>query len=435
MLAGGDFEPRWHWYPLGYSILAVPFIVLKSHRFFPVDLISLLATYAAFIAFARRVTVAPTLAALLFLLTVCADPEQFENWTIPWNTSPSAALIWTLLAIGAAHLQGTRRPFLFGVVAAAMPLVRPRDAMISAICLGWLMVADIRAGRSNLRDLLWIAAGAALPALPYAVLHLRIYGLHPSPYMTISGRIGLTLHNAVWRAYVLLIEPRQWFFDGRGLVQRMPWLLLGFAGALSAWRRGGAVALLSACLVAYCLFFLCYVDLLPTGLWRYRNVHYFKWTLPGFGLLGWLLLRELAGRRPVAWAALAVVLLLSAIRVTPRLAGPDEPAVAVDLPDPAANETATTMNFDLAAADARGILANITVMRAFSFRSGVGVGVRLIGLRRDFVGHVDWAPGQGPPFAPDPQVRWAEHIGLGYPCWLPPLACKIDPYRTLKPEG
>jgi hypothetical protein len=431
MLAGGVYEARWHWYPLGYSILSVPFILLKSHRFLPVDLISLLATYAAFIAFARRIAIAPVLAMVLFLQTVCADPEQFENWAIPWNTSPSAALIWTLLALGAAHLQGTRRPFLFGIVAAALPLVRPSDAMIGGICLFWLVIADIRASRFRPRDLLWMAAGAALPLLPYAALYLRIYGPHPSPYMTVSGEIGFTLHNLVWRAYVLLIEPRQWFFDGHGLVERMPWLLLGFAGALAAWRRGGPVALLSLCLTAYCLFFLCYVDLLPTGLWRYHNVHYFKWALPGFGLLGWLLLRDLAARRRLAWGALAVVLLLSAIRVTPRLVGPDKPAVAVDLPDPAANEQVTTMNSDLAAVDARGTLANIRVMRAFSFPTGVGV--RLIGLRRDFIGHVDWA--LGPPFAPDPQVRWGEHVSLGYPCWLPPLVCKIDPYRTLSAGG
>jgi len=80
--------------------------------------------------------------------------------------------------------------------------------------------------------------------------------------------------------------------------------------------------------------FLCYIDLLPTGLWRYFNIHYFKWTLPGFGLLGWLLLGDLRLRRRTAWVALAVVLILSCIRVTPRPAVPNEPAVAVDIPGP-----------------------------------------------------------------------------------------------------
>jgi len=47
-------------------------------------------------------------------------------------------------------------------------------------------------------------------------------------------------------------------------------------------------------------------------------------------------------------------------------------------------------------------------------------------LKRDFVGPVEWVPGRGldMPAAVPPQRRWAEHIGFGYPCWLPPHSCK-----------
>src|ERR1700744_1579699 len=57
-LAGGNLEPRFHWYPLGYSLVAAPFIFLRSNIFFFVDLFGLLGTYAAFLAFARRIGVA-----------------------------------------------------------------------------------------------------------------------------------------------------------------------------------------------------------------------------------------------------------------------------------------------------------------------------------------------------------------------------------------
>jgi hypothetical protein len=423
-LARGNLDPQAHWYPLGYSILAAPFWFLLSHRFFIVDGVCLVAAYAAFTRFADRVGVSPSSAAILFLLTGATDSLVFRQWAVPWNTTPSAALIWGLLAVSASHLQGTRRPFLLGLLCAAIPLIRPTDGVVAAICLAWLGIADIMSSRLRWRDVAALIAGIGVLLLPYATLYLAIYGPHPTQYILNSRAVGFTVHNPIWRAYVLLIEPRQWFFAGQGLMARMPWLIFGFAGALWAAWRGGAAALLSVCLIAYCILFLCYVDLLPTGLWRYYNIHYFKWTFPGFGLLAWLLFKELRLRRRMAWTALAVVLLLSCIRVTPRPAGPDEAANAVDIDGPVATEGNTTMNTRLLASDSEGTLRNVIMMRAFPLPSGDGV--RLIGLRRNFDGPVAWGPGMGldMPASVSPERRWAEHVSLGYPCWLPPYPCK-----------
>lgn len=423
-LAAGNLNPAMHFTPLGYSLLAMPFERLGNQPFFMVDLAGLLITYAAFVRFAPRVGVSGSTAAVLFLLTSCADPFLFRQWVIPWSSSVSAALTWTLLAVSAAHLQGRRRPFVLGLLAAALPLVRPPDAILGAICLAWLAIVDLRRSTLRWRDIVAVAVAVAFVIVPFAVLYLNIYGPRPTPYMITSSTIGFTVHNPLWRAYVLLIEPRQWFFAGHGMLANLPWLVFGFAGAVCAWRYGLPAALLAVCLTVYCLFYLAYVDLLPTALWRYMTIHYFKWTLPGFGLLGWLLIRDLARVRPAAWAALAVVLLLSCIRVTPRLAGPDELANAIDIPGPVATEHNTTMAPPLAVVDAKGALPNISNMRAFPLPGGDGV--RIIGLKRDFAGTLAWVPGRGMdmPENPSPQRRWTEQIGFGYPCWLPPLACK-----------
>jgi hypothetical protein len=423
-LAAGNLDPALHWYPLGYAVLAAPFTFLGSHPFFFVDLIALIAAYTAFILFARRVAVPPGMAAVLFLLTSCADTAVFEQWAIPWTSTPAAAVIWGLLAISAGHLQGDRRPFLLGVLAGSLPLLRPTDAIVCVICLAWCAVADLRSGRLRWRDVLLVAAGIAMPVLPYLALHLAIYGPQPSQYMLGSRVVGFTVHNLVWRAYVLLIEPRQWFFSGQGLMQHRQWLLFGFAGAFWALRRGDAVALLAACLIAYGGLYLCYVDLLPTSLWTYKAIHYFKWTFPGLGLLAWLLLGALFRRQRLAWTALAVVFLLSCIRVTPRPADSHELANMVDIPGPAATDGDTMMEPRLFVVDDLGIVQNVTVMRAFPFPSGDGV--RLIGLRRDFLGTIKRGFSVGPDIAAStgPQRRWAEQIGFGYPCWLFLRACK-----------
>ena len=62
-LAAGNLDPAQHWYPLGYAILAVPFVFLGDHPFFVIDLVSLLVAYRAFIAFAIGFDIPPVGAA------------------------------------------------------------------------------------------------------------------------------------------------------------------------------------------------------------------------------------------------------------------------------------------------------------------------------------------------------------------------------------
>ncbi len=423
-LAHGDLSAARHWYPLGYPALGALFSFLGAHLCFPVDIACVLVAYFGFLTFAEAVDVSRPVAVVLFLLTVCADPMLFKQWVIPWNSSPVAALIWCLLAATAAHLDGMRRPLMLGLLAGAISLMRPADAVVGAICLTWVAVADLRAGTQPGRAVVLMLGGLAALIVPYALLYHAIYGWLPSAYAVNSRAIGFTAHHIIWRAYVLLIEPRQWFFSGQGLLAHAPWLPLGIAGAVLALVRGGLARLAGLCLTTYCFMMLAYVDLLPTGLWRYYNVHYFKWTWPGFGLLAWLLLRRLYRRDSLAWVVLGAVLLLSCLRVNPRPASQDEPAVAVDIPGITATERSTTMSPELTAIDAQGTMPNITMMRAFPFPDGNGV--RLIGLKRDFAGEpvlqlegslVAVAEGK-------PMRRWAEHVTLGYPCWLPPYPCK-----------
>lgn len=65
------------------------------------------------------------------------------------------------------------------------------------------------------------------------------------------------------------------------MVERLPWMVPGLAAMLALpWITRGAarasLALLAGCIVVYDLLFFSYADLLPSGLWLYHNVHYFK---------------------------------------------------------------------------------------------------------------------------------------------------------------
>jgi len=177
---------------------------------------------------------------------------------------------------------------------------------------------------------------------------------------------------------------------------------------------------MAAALIAHLVLYISYLDLLPTGLWRYNNVHYWKWAVPGYALLAWLLVRDLA-RWPLpraswpATAGLAIVVLLAPVRVAPRPAMPGEAAKMLEFHGPSPGFSDSYFG-DFTVVDAAGHLRDIADVRAFP----VPGGMRVIALRRPFVGGVRIESGQSlpPALAASEPTRWRERLVLGRPCWL-----------------
>jgi len=433
-----DLSPAKHWFPLGYSLLAAPFTgVLPMHPFFFVDLAGLLISYVAFQSFALRLGVARPWSALVFVLAAAADPRLAETWAVPWNTTVSAALIWMAFACMAAQLAVPSQALdrwrlfrfaVFGLLLGAIPLVRPTDALVAAICGATLVAAELWWKRARWQDAVALCLGGAVVLLPYALLYLRIYGPHLTGYMLQSRQLGFAYAQLPWKTYVLLVEPHPWFPNGVSLLARFPWIALTLAAVVPVlWRlRGPArlmAAMLAAAIAAYCILFFSYVDLLPTGLWLYGNVHYFQWVFPGVGLFAFLLLRELwSGDRRLAVGSLIVTLLVLSVRIEAVPAGDDIPARMLQFPG-VTGGWADTYFAQAALQDAKGNLANIYDMRMLPD----GEGSRAVALRREFSGPVQWVQGGKPnPFAAQGRpLRWGERLTLGYPCWLPPFPCQV----------
>ena len=426
--AAGRLDPSLHWYPLGYALIGAPFVKGSiGHAYLLPDLALLLASYAAFLSFAGRVGVGRVVAALLFLLGTMGAVALRESWAQPWNTTASSALIWSMLALAARVLDG--RPAgggrasalaALGWVAAAIPFVRPTDLMLVAIVLGGTGLVLLRRRDLGGRDVGFLMLGALLAGVPEALLWLAIYGPHQSGYMVAARQLGFSLRGLWWKTYLLLLVPRPWFPYGGGLLERLPWMVPGLAAMLALpWiargTAGAGLALLAVCIVAYDLLFFSYVDLLPSGLWLYHNVHYFKWTMPGMTLLGFVLLRALAtGPRRPAVLALAAVILLSGVRLMPRPAGADAPAWMVQLPAPTP-DSAHSYFAHYALHDDLGALRPMIDYRALPDSQGW----RVIALRRAFEGPLVGAAGD--PWwqaLRRPTLRWRIGLSYGLPCWL-----------------
>ncbi len=423
--AGRNLTPSEHWYPPGYALMAAPFgRMLRAHPLFFVDLACLLATARLFVAFAGRVAVGRQVAALIFAGVTLIDWRLLDAWVVPWTSTPTAVCLWAMLVAAADHMNGRYRPVLLGLLPGAVLLLRPSDLIVPAAILGTVALHEAwawwsaPAGRPLVlrRMMRLVLAGLAGAAVPVAV-HVAIHGLRASPYMLQSAGLGFDLHGFGWKAFVLLVEPRGWYEDGTGLLARHPWLALAVIGLPFALMQGPAMRLLALVVAGQLALYVAYVDLLPTGLWRYGNVHYWKWFLPGFGLIALVGLRQLPRAPRLAQVAgVAAALLLLAIRIDPVPAAPGEFARALDLPVPRPDSFQGVYFADTRLIDGLGPMRNINDMRLWP----VGRGVRALGLRREFVlPMVDWPGMDNGPARP-----LAARTRVGWFCWLPPYACK-----------
>ncbi len=441
----GALRPDLHWYPLLYPLLLAPFAALPDfYASLAPDLLCYLAALAGFQLVAARFGVGRWLALGLFLAATILYPRIASQWLIPWTTTLSAALIWLALGL-ASRFAGppARRPALglscgLGALLGLIPLCRPADAVLSGL-IGLCLLGPLLARPGGWRGLAALCAGGVAVIAAYLGLYLAIYGPHPTPYMRLSAAFGLDFARLGWKAYVILIEPRPWYPYGQGMLTVLPWLPLGAAGLLLMLARRGRrwlTALLALPAFAYTVMMLAYTDLLPSGLWRYNNIHYFKWLLPLLALFAWLWLRQ-CRQRPAAALALAVVLLPACLHLRPVAAGPREPARLVLFSSPPVSFQAVYFGRSLVA-DRLGPQYNLLDIHLVPGRDGL---IYAEALRRPFAGDEEWNVLAGiPPGRPDTGLvgdevtlpgpfprpalaRFRPAPGLGWPCWLPPYLC------------
>lgn len=446
-----DLHPDQHWYPVLYALLLAPVIALPPlYAALLVDLACFMVTYLAFRRFARGWGVNAWGAAALFIPATVAWPQTGDGWLQPWTTTPSAALIWVALTLAADVLHApptarmtSRAAIACGMALGLIPVSRPGDLVISAVVGLFLVVALLHRGdRAGLGRLI---VAALVPLVIGIALHLAIHGPAPSDYMRLSAAYGENLGWIGWKSWLLLIEPRPWYPEGFGLFTLLPWLPFGLCGLLLALLRPGpgrAVAAMTAgAVTGYGVLTLGYLDLLPSGLWRFGNVHYFKWMFPVLALFAWLLARD--GRRNprLALGLVGMMLALTSVRFEPVPVAPDAPARLVVFARPPA-PFKSIYDAHSMAQDRAGLLRNGFDIHLVPGPDD-GDPVHAEALRRDFTGGERWIhpgnialwpkmrttvyttpalPGRFPISA---VARYRPAIAWGLPCWLPPYPCPV----------
>ncbi|WP_418124271.1 hypothetical protein [Variovorax sp. 160MFSha2.1] len=342
-IRAGDFSPGKHAYPPLYPAIGSIFLpFLPVHPFFFFNLLGLLAFSYVFVAFATRY-VSQLEAFLLLAISLYFNEIIILNFAIPWTTTGTAviyaATIYQLLRkskqekLNSGIALESIKAFCFSGLFSLLVVLRPVDAGAAAVfypaylyfSYKSLSLSGTAAPTRNaflFAQVVALGAGLLIGISLFFLFNLKVYGQILGGYFKStavgSGYFPLELPRKI---FSLVFDSYTFFLEPNGsLVTHFPWLILGIVGTLAALLRGPALLRMMA--AAICLQFCLYApygDLLPNGVYRYYNIHYFKWMFPYLAFFGWLVVRwifegsETPRAKRLAFRSLAVVVAVSAM--------------------------------------------------------------------------------------------------------------------------
>ncbi|RKR70115.1 hypothetical protein C8C94_4655 [Acidovorax sp. 94] len=324
-----DLTPDKHFYPPLYSALGAIFLKWSSgHMYFVLNLLSLLWFAFVFLRFADRYVPRWGGVALLFGTTIF-NYTLFENYVIPWTSTLSVALlasgflglVWLdEIKNGApTRVSGLQVFFVATCIGLLVP-TRPADALVGgvigiALLIGyWTTRSECAERVPRLGDFILLSiVGASIGPLLFFGFNAIVFDSPTGGYIQAAGANGyfpadlLEKFISLWLdGFALYGEPNA------GLTERYPWLFLSLAGVVWVLIRGDSLIRAVACTVVFLfIIYLPYGDLLPNGIWRYLNVHYFKWAFPFMALFAVLLVKDVlvSWRRSRGWVVPLVLLI------------------------------------------------------------------------------------------------------------------------------
>lgn len=436
-LARFDFGTSQHWYPPAYALTGAPFAWLTPAQPFLIgDCILVTLTAAAFARAVRPFGIGAWLAAAIFVGSTLAIPRLADLWVEPWTTTLSAALLWGLFAIMAMLFDEQCPPstgllIAAGALAAAPAVARPADAPAGVIALAVAAAVAWRRGLLTRRVVGLVLAGGLIVSVPCALLYLAIYGPHLSGYIISGKNQGFAFADLPWKAYVLLVTPRPWFPNDRGLLDIAPFLLPGAAGLIALAFIGKPaerlmLALIAAVALPLLAIQLTYTDFQPPGMWLYHNAHYLKWLLPLGGAGLWLWLRAFGhwGHWAVTMAATLALLAIACLRPLPAPVDSRTPARMLMFEGNLLRDPGEALFAPVEIHDTLGTMHNIHGFHQVPD----DYGEREIAITRLFTGPAErHDPDEPPPFNvwQRPYARYAVQLSFGWPCWRPRRACQL----------
>ena len=308
-LAHGKLSAETYVYPLGYPLLAVPFLKwLPRHPFLIPDLFFAVGIVLAFYASCRKLVTRIESAGLtLFLIILSAFTATkaipggliwSDSLIVPWNLIPvffAAYLAIWLLIFNAASF---RRLWVVSFAIALAIFCRPPDALF----LGVLYLAglwDLKSLKEKIKGAVILALPCSLVIATVLITKWKVFHSVLSPYDIVNAGIGFSIYDLPFKFYLVFLDGSPIYgYKELMLLPQMPWLLLVLPGILLLARYTNAKSWFLMGSIATCLiFYISFNAQAPSNTFNYHGYRYFMWVFPYLGLCAYLTLTR-------AWAAL-----------------------------------------------------------------------------------------------------------------------------------
>lgn len=299
-LREGDLDPQRHFYPPLYSLFGAVFFAPWSSDPFIIYNIGLLAAFCIiFYSFARRY-LGPVSAALVLIAGIGLYGSIRALWVMPWTSTLAAPLIAAAYLLIARFFDFSAstsnrtillNAFGFGMVVGLIVPTRPIDLSVVVLpCLAYAAVTLHRLVKNPIAQQSTYAlsifagiVGVAIPVAGYLIFNIFVFGELSSQYMTNTENKGFFLFDIPDQLYSHLFSSQSFYGENNAdWFSNIPIIFFALFGAgLAILSKIPLVLRLIAAsfFLQICLYYG-FSDIIPTGTFRYHNIHYFKWGFP-----------------------------------------------------------------------------------------------------------------------------------------------------------
>jgi hypothetical protein len=292
-----DLAPGNYFYPPLYPLLGSVFVnVNPMHVFALINIVCFLAFAHFFIQFSRRYF-GWGASVGIFLLSFYPGNTLFEIWVEPWTTTVVAPiyafLFWDLdRYVADKRTPGALRLGIWGALGGLIFATRPADAVAIGpfyIFVFWyayrcsIYQQKINFIRQYAHRMLVMIFSGLIGVIFFLVFNLIIHGSIGGRYFSVSTQAnGFHILDVVEKAVSVFLDAGPLYgVPEDAIFSKMKWLALFVPAAIYGLLLGsGIVRIIILVAISQLIIYLPYSDLLPTGIWKYHNIHYFKWLFP-----------------------------------------------------------------------------------------------------------------------------------------------------------
>lgn len=337
-----SFASSEHLYPPLYALIAAPFfIAFPDHPFLIPNFIYFTFYVYVLLRVSQRYY-GPYLPAVVLVSMLGVLPViSLTQWIIPWTTSLQAALVsWLVLIF--SRFESRNIPFqvnsrtdwfwftAFFVFYGALTPTRPLDIVPwFPFALSFfinVLITNVKAAPPHLRlktALLCLTApalGGLVFVILYLLFNLVVFGSFFGVYLGIASRNLYLPADILEKAYSIFVRSGPIYGEyGQAFFEQIPVAAPVLAICIvTMWFVSGLRRWIVLTALLHFMIYLPYGDLLPTGTFRYYNLHYFKWAYPWLAVIaagqalcwGAGVVRRAGGLKPLAASASILALLL-----------------------------------------------------------------------------------------------------------------------------